>query len=432
MTERFVPPHPPRGPGPVAVWRGFFGERSRNAVFGWSEAAFNTAYMRRKVMGFTVHIPLQPDMIQHVLLDNAGNYAKPDIVKTLLGPTIGRGLLSSDGALWREQRRIVAASFVPAAVAELSAIFDETARAAMAGWRPGTIDMAGEATAATMRIISESLFAGDPRLTSEEAMRHIVAALEAFSGARLQALLGLPIVPWTPRGRAGRRGQIYLRATLSQLVEDRLRAGGPDDFLHRLIHALSEQFEEREAQALAVDNAATFYLAGHETTANAVTWTLFLLSQQPQLQDEAAAEACLALASSEEDSQRADRLPLLRRILQETLRLYPPAPRFDRQAVAADMLGNNPVAAGHIISIWPWLIHRNRLLWDDPIGSTRIASKQRRVAATDFNTFRSGAGRASASAPASRWWRRSPSWPTGSACGASHRSPVTRSKSLEW
>ena len=159
--------------------------------------------------------------------------------------------------------------------------------------------MAEAATSTTMRIIANTLFAGDPRLVSEAAMAHITAALEAVSTARLQALLGLPLVPWSRKSLAGRRGQLFLRRTLGRVVEERLPGGGPDDFLGRLIRALRERFPPDEATALAVDNAATFYLAGHETTANAVTWTLFILSEQPALQEEAAAEARAALAGGE-------------------------------------------------------------------------------------------------------------------------------------
>jgi len=351
----------------VAVWRGFFGERARTAVYGWSEAAFAATYMKRNVLGFRVHIPLKPDAIQRVLLDNAANYAKPTIVKGLLAPVIGRGLLTADGPLWRDQRRIVAANFSPAAVDALVPVFAAGARAVMARWNPsGPVDMAAEATATTMSVISDSLFAGDPRLTSREAMAHIAAALEAFGEARIQALLRLPAVPLTRRARAGRRGQIYLRETLTQVVRDRLPDGGGDDFLGRLVRALGERFEPAEAQALAVDNAATFYLAGHETTANAITWTLFLLSEQPGLQDEVAGEAAAAVAAGPCDSDLANRLPLLRGVLEETLRLYPPAPRLDRQAVAADEIDGIEVAAGDIVSIWPWLVHRNRNLWDNP------------------------------------------------------------------
>ncbi|MGI8704419.1 MAG: cytochrome P450 [Sphingomicrobium sp.] len=366
MTAHFIPPHPPRGAGPVAVWRGFIGERSRTAVYGWSKAAFDTDYMRRKVLGYTVHIPVNPDLVQRVLLDNAANYAKPAIVKGLLAPVIGRGLLTSDGELWREQRRIVAANFAPAAIDSLVPVFARAAEATSERWSGGgRIDMQAQATATTMRIIADSLFAGDERLTSPAAMAHISAALEAFSEARVQALLGLPAIPLTLKALRGRRGQIYLRETLSKVVRDRRRDDPGDDFLGKLIRTLHERFELAEAEELAIDNAATFYLAGHETTSNAVTWTLFLLSEQPELREEAAEEAQSAIDAGV-DSNLPDRLPLLRRIVEESLRLYPPAPRMDRQAVAGDALGDAQVEPGDIVSVWPWLIHRSRRLWDNP------------------------------------------------------------------
>jgi cytochrome P450 len=363
---RFVPPFPPRGPGPVPVWRGFFGERARTAVYGWSAQAFELSYMRRRVFGYNVHIPLDPALVQHVLLDNAANYLKPDIVMKILRRTIGRGLLSSDGALWRDQRRIVAANFAPAPVDGLIPVFAGAAEAAMRDWREGRVDMAAAATATTMRIIADSLFACDARLTTKAAVDHIKAALDGVSEARLQVLLGLPIMPWSFKGKRAKAGQIYLRETLGQVVRDRGPDGGPDDFLGGLIRALNAKFAPEEAFALAVDNAATFYLAGHETTANALAWTLFLLAEQPALQEEAARAAQDALAEGEADPGLPDRLPLLRRVLEESLRLYPPAPRFDRQAAAADRLGEHEVAAGDIVSIWPWLLHRHRALWDDP------------------------------------------------------------------
>ena len=217
----FVPPHPPRSDGPVAAWRGFFGERARTAVYGWSEQAFRLPYLKRKVLGYTVHIPLRPDLVQHVLLDNAANYLKPDIVKKLLRRTIGSGLLSSDGELWRDQRRIVAANFAPAPIDRLIPTFVTSATDIANGWQEGQVDVAASSVAATMRIIADSLFACDKRLTTEAAVNHIKAALEGFGEARMQALLGLPIMPWSLRGKRAHAGQVYLRETLGQVVKDR-------------------------------------------------------------------------------------------------------------------------------------------------------------------------------------------------------------------
>jgi cytochrome P450 len=349
----------------VAPWRGFFGERAKTAVFGWSERAFREWHIKRDVFGHTVHIPLHPDAVQHVVLDNAANYGKPRLVKQILEPTIGHGLLSSDGELWRVQRKIVSASFTPPAVDALVPVFGDVADRAAEQWRPGRRDMATSATAATMHVISQALFSGDPRLTSPEAMRHISRALEAVTEARIQVILRLPLVPVTPRGWRGRAGQQYLRRTIGKLVRERLEPGAPDDFVAGIARALMEQFPREQAVELTVDNAITFYLAGHETTANAISWTLFILSRLRELQDEVAAEASRALGDGVA-SKLPERLPLLRAIVEETLRLYPPAPRFDREAIEGDQLGNVHIAPGDIVSIWPWLIHRHEKLWDEP------------------------------------------------------------------
>jgi cytochrome P450 len=379
VTDRYVPPYPPRSPRPVASWRGFFGERARTSVYGWSERAFETDHVRRNILGFNVHVVLDPDHVQHVLLDNAANYAKPDIVKGLLDPIIGSGLLTADAELWRQQRRIVAASFSPAAVDAQRKTFVQAARETMAGWRDGERrDMAAEATRTTMTVIALALFGGDGRLISETSMRQITDAIEGFSEARMLALLRLPQVPLSRKGRAGKRGQVHLRETLTAVVDDRWHGRIGGDFLSGMIDALKQRFPEAQARSLAVDNAATFYLAGHETTANALTWSLFLLAVQPDLQEELAAEAKEALAGGNDDV--AERLPRLRLFLSESMRLYPPVPRFDRQATGPDRLGEWEVRSGDIVSIWPWLLHRHRRLWDDPdaFDIERFAAKNGR------------------------------------------------------
>lgn len=349
----------------MPTWRGFFGERARTAVYGWSELAFNAWHIKRNVLGHTVHIVLKPEWVQRVLLDNAANYEKPRLVKRILSPTIGAGLLTSDGELWRAQRKIVAASFTPPAIDALVPVFAEVGEQMAGSWQPGTRDMAVEATAATMTVISQALFSSDSRLTTRAAMDNITAAMEGVSEARLQVLLNLPLIPMTPRGRRGQRGMRFLRGTLGEIVRERLSPDAPDDFVTNVIRALMDRFPKDEALELAVDNAATFYLAGHETTANTTTWTLYLLSEQPELQEQVAAEARAALTSGA-DAQLPDRLPLLRAVLEESLRLYPPVPRMDREAVADDRLGEHEIRAGELVSIWPWIIHRHKKLWDDP------------------------------------------------------------------
>ena len=178
----------------------------------------------------------------------------------------------------------------------------------------------------------------------------------------------MPDIAWSPTLWRGQRGQRFLRETLADLVRDRATGPQRDDFLGMLVTRLGEEFPSGEALQLGVDNAATFYLAGHETTANALSWALYLLADQPDWQERVSEEARAALAEGQDDAELPARLPLLRQVLEETLRLYPSAPRFDRQAIEPDELAGYAIEPGDIISIWPWLLHRHKKLWDDPDG----------------------------------------------------------------
>ena len=363
-TARFTPPFPERTDAVVPVWAGFFGERARNSVAGWTNKAFEEWHLKRRVFGYTVHFPRHPDAIERILLGNAVNYGKPAVVKKLLMPMLGRGLLTAEGELWRAQRKTVAPSFAPGAVGRLTATMADAAMREVAQWPANaTIDMAQAATNTTMRIIADALFSGDPRLITAEASAHITAALDAASQARIAGLLGIQPPPLTRTIRDGQRGRRFLRETLTAIVRERGREGG-DDFLGGMIRDLNARFGGSEATLLAVDNAATFYLAGHETTANALAWAVYLLAACPDVQDRARAEAIAGIDG--DPATLPERLPYLRQILDETLRLYPPAPRFDREALGPDELSGVAVAKGDFISIWPWLIHRHRELWDYP------------------------------------------------------------------
>ncbi|MBK6493288.1 MAG: cytochrome P450 [Sphingomonadales bacterium] len=374
-SAHFVPVQPPRTADWMPGWRGLFGERLRNTVYGWPEPAFDEFYRKRRILGFTVHIVTDPDIVERVLLGNKENYLRPRIAQRILSPLIGNGLLSAEGEDWKKQRRIVAPTFAPGAVASMSRAIAEVAARQTGVWLRGTIrtDMARAATDATMQIIADTLFSSDARLTTRAAGEHIDNLVLASGQARISTILGLQDFDISPVMARARRGRVYLRNTLTALVRERGPTGGAADFFGGLIRALYEQFPPAEAEALAVDNAITFYVAGHETTANALAWTIYLLAAQPGLQEEARAEAVTALAG--DIATLADRLPLLRQILDEAMRLYPPAPRFDREAQAADHLGDAEIAAGDLISLWPWVMHRHRKLWDNPdaFDHTRFA-----------------------------------------------------------
>jgi cytochrome P450 len=341
------------------------GEHARNGVAGWSELAFDSWYLKRNVLGTVVHLPRRPDMVEHVLLTNAANYVRPRMVRRIFAPFIGEGLFNSNAELWRTQRKLVAASFAPGAVAQLTSLMAEGAARQIAGWpQRGTIDIAQVATETTLRIIADALFSSDPRITTPEAMAHIEAALVAVGRIRVAALLGFPNLRIGRVAKRGERGREYLRATLEAIVAERGPDGGPG-FLGGLIRDLHDRFSPEQARRLAVDNAATFYVAGHETTATALAWSIYLLSNTPEIQDRARAEAQAALAGGGLATV-AERLPYLRQVLDEAMRLYPPAPRIEREAAGDDEFCGIGVREGEHVSIWPWVIHRHRQLWDNP------------------------------------------------------------------
>ena len=371
----FEPIQPRRTRDWVPVWRGFFGERLRNTVYGWPEPAFDVPIRTRKVLGFTVHIVSEPGAVERVLLGNKANYERPGIARRILSPLIGNGLLTAEGEDWRQQRRIVAPTFAPGAVAAMTPLMDAAAQREVAAWpqRDTRLDLAQAATRTTTAIIADALFGSDSRLVDPAAARHIETMLSAAGQARFMTMLGLQELDPSPAMRRARVSRTWLRTTLAALVHERGPQGGADDFFGGLIRALHSQFPPEQAAELAVDNAITFYVAGHETTANALAWTIYCLAAQPALQEEARAEAIAALALPSADRPAA--MPLLHQILEESMRLYPPAPRFDREALGEDVLAGTTIAKGHLISIWPWVIHRHRKLWSDPdrFDHTRFA-----------------------------------------------------------
>jgi cytochrome P450 len=352
------------------MWRRMSGELATNWVAGWPKAAFRERYMCARVLSIRNHIINDPDAIGHVLLDNAANYEKPALIKRILAPSVGWNLLVADGQVWREQRRLMAPVFTPAAVESFTQIFAEVAREQADRWAqatPNRVDVAEATTHATFEVMSRSLFSGAPAFTSRTASAHITATLASAGKYSIAKVLGTPWLDRSAIRRRGLKGSAFLSAQLADFIRRRQAdPSPPQDFMTRLLDAFGESHSPEEAAELALGNGVLFFVAGHETTANALTWALYLMGGDPEAQERAAAEAIAAVEAGGAPMQVVARLNYLRMVLEETMRLYPPATRMDRAPLADDVLCGRPVRKGDMVTIWPWLLHRHEALWDEP------------------------------------------------------------------
>jgi cytochrome P450 len=397
MSIRFRPAAPFRPVMPPPMWKRLSGELATNWVAGWPRAAFRERYMFARVITVRNHIINDPDAVAHVLKDAAANYEKPALIKRILAPSVGWNLLVADGEIWREQRRLMAPVFTPSAVESFTDIFRDTAVAQADAWsreRPARIDVAKAATRATFEVMSRSLFSGDPELASEAAAAHITATLASAGKYSIAKLIGAPWLDRSRMRRDGLTGAAFLRRQLTALIERRKAdPSPPKDFMSRLLDAFAESHPPAEAAELALGNGVLFFVAGHETTANALTWALYLMGGDPEAQERAAAEAQAAIAQGGRPIEIAGRLEYLRMVLDETLRLYPPATRMDRSPLSDDVLCGRQVRAGDMVTIWPWLLHRHETLWNEPdLFNPENFSEQAKARQHRFQYIPFGAG----------------------------------------
>ena len=315
-----------------------------------------------------IFVVSRAELIQDVLVKQASKIRKADFNRGLLSRFLGQGILTSDGDFHRSQRRLVQPAFHSQRIQNYANVMVRYAQDMMDSWQPGQhLNIADEMMRLTMYIVSKTLFdsevGGDGNRAGEA-----IAILQGLTVEDFKA--GFMVPMWVPTARNGR-----IRASTRQLDEVVLRfiadrrASGEDrgDLLSMLLLAQDEDDGRTMSDQQVRDEAATLFAAGHETTSNALTWTWYLLSQNPAAEAKLHAELDRVLAGRSPLLADLENLPYTEMVIKEALRLYPPAwvlmIRTPREPLALDGYTINP---GEWIFVAPYVTHRNPAYFPDP------------------------------------------------------------------
>ncbi|MFF2750007.1 cytochrome P450 [Kitasatospora sp. NPDC058048] len=366
-ATRRVPPGPPRRAAPVLLRR-LVGDRlemMRSAAAEYGDAV--RISMGPKTLYFFNH----PDHAKHVLADNAANYHK-GIGLAQARRALGNGLLTSEGELWRKQRRQIQPAFQhKRIVQQAGAVAEEAAKLvgrlrAHEGGAP--VDVTKEVTALTLGVLGRTLL--DVDLSAFEAVGH---DFEAVQDQAMFDMVTMGMVPgWVPLSKQLRFRQARqdLQGVVDRLVAERVsRDAGEivgEDALSRLIVATRQEPDHKVARQRMRDELVTLLLAGHETTASTLGWTFYLADRHPEVMDRLHAEAVEVLGDRLPEFEDLHRLRYTSMVVEEVMRLYPPVWILPRQAQADDEVGGYHVPAGSDVLICPYTLHRHSRFWDDP------------------------------------------------------------------
>lgn len=317
------------------------------------------------------HMIMDPAAIKQVLLDRLDDYPKSRVTKTLLSPAIGESLFIAEGAHWRWQRRATAPAFAHRSIAALAPVMSDAdeetcARIAQAG--PKAVNLAEEMTKATFDVIADVTFSGDDMMDRTAVHKAIDGYITQAGKVSMLDLLGLPA--WVPRpGRGPAMRLLQETKTVADAAIERRHAKGPKDtpdLLDLLLAAHDPKTDRTMTTQELRDNLLTFIVAGHETTAQTLAWALYLMGHDTQAQDRARAEAQTVLKGRVAGADDLEALPYIRRVIDETLRLYPAGGLLSRTALAKDTLCGTAIKPGDTVMIPVYALGRHRNLWYDP------------------------------------------------------------------
>jgi unspecific monooxygenase len=370
----FVPPRPEPPAKELGLLQ-FVRAMRTNAIRIWPKAAYEEDALvgRAVVTGRTRVLINTADAVHRVLVENTANYHRTALTYRILRPIVGDGLLLSEGEDWRHQRRTMAPAMAPRVVPMMArhvALATEgTVTQATQVAANSPVDILATVQFLALEIAARSMFSLEMRQYGAALRRHITGFAAKLGRPYFLDLL-LPADIPTLRDFARRRFRTRWIAFMDEIIEARLRAptadDKPRDLFDLLLAARDPETGEAFSRAQLRDQMATMIVAGHETTALTLFWSLYLLASSPADQERLAEEVRDVDLSPDGAADALAKLPFTKAVVNESLRLYPPAFALARMAGGPDQLGDVAIQRGTLVMIAPWVLQRHRRLWSDP------------------------------------------------------------------
>ena len=369
-TNRWRPPAPVPHVEPLKLIP-LLKTASRNPLEAWTQAHFEEPVVINRLAFGEVAVVSDPAAIRHVLVDNVSNYRKDSLQRRMLS-SLSNGILTAEGDEWAAQRRTFAPIFTAKTVKSFAPAMMDAVDVLCERWRNSddqVIDVSAEVTCLALDVLERTIFSDGLGRNAEEVRTAMRTVFDTAGRIDPFDLLGLPaFVPRLGRLRA-RPALRLLDDAIDQIMATRRcrpagdEAHGPRDILTLLLEAQDPETGRGAREEEIRANIFTFISAGHESTANAISWSLFLLSQSDEWRARVVAEAEREM--QEPGDTLAKRLVETRAVIDEAVRLYPPLAAISRVAIAADEFAGARIKRGTIVVIAPYVLHRHRRLWKD-------------------------------------------------------------------
>ncbi|MGQ9897866.1 MAG: cytochrome P450 [Acidobacteriota bacterium] len=325
----------------------------------------------RGLPGLYWHLVLHPTHVEHVLVRHQHNYRKGKVFDGPIGLITGNGLLTSDGDFWRRQRKLMQPSFHRQALSGFATTMVAETEACFARWdaqarRSEAFDVAQDMTRLTLNIAGLTLFS-TPVGERADAFGQSLRVAFDFVGFRMRPTLPLPLWVPTPANLRFKAARRRLDAVVYQIIERRRKTPNPaPDLLSLLMAARDEETGEAMSDVQLRDEVITLLLAGHETTAITLTWALYVLTQETAVEARLYEEVASVLRGATPTVEDMRRLPYTRLVIEETMRLYPPAWGLPREAIQEDEIGGYYIPERSLVALNQFLTHRHPDFWEDP------------------------------------------------------------------